>query len=269
MRAAWVVVLTACSSGTPAAVDGGLDPTGDGPHGDAFVDEAGPGPTRDCPFTADANGYFTRTTAASDYVVRLPVGYDVAHPRPTALLVAIHGCGDSAMNFATWGAVPYDLRATQDYLAISIGGRDGQCWDLGIDVPSVQAAIADVRSCFYVHQKRIVVAGYSSGGMMAYKIGMTDAAHFAGILIENSGLYAAGLGNLDTALDAVAWKINVAHTAHLDDQSFTIDPVRADKAKMLAHGIPLVYREQPGTHDGTSDDWARFLIPAMATWHAP
>ncbi len=268
MRFALIVMLAACSKSPAApAVDG--NPGAGDARADAPVDEAGPGPTQACPFTADADGFFTRTTAASDYVIRLPVGYDVAAPRPTALLVAIHGCGDSAMNFATWGAVPYALRATQDYLAISIGGRDGMCWDLGTDVPTVQAAIADVRSCFYVHQKRIVVAGYSSGGMMAYKMGMTDAAHFAGILIENSGLYAAGLGNEDTALDAVAWKLNVAHTAHLDDQSFLIDQVRGDKTKMLAHGIPLVYREQPGTHDGTSDDWAQYLIPAMATWHAP
>jgi predicted esterase len=174
------------------------------------------------------------------------------------------------MNFATWGAVPFALRGTQDYIAISIGGRDGQCWTLATDGPIVTAAIAHVRSCFYVHQRRIVLAGYSSGGMLAYKLAMANALTYAGVLIENSGLsQAVGGGNVDSTLDAASWSINVAHSARLGDLSFPIAGVRSDRDKMLAHGIPLQYRELAGTHDGTSADWSDYLIPKMATWVTP
>ncbi len=278
MRRAAIVLLLLCACGGGAGggegdddddIDSGPGGDDDASAPDATVDEAGPGPTQDCPFTADAAGFFTLTSPQSDYVVRLPIGYDVDAPEPQRLLVAIHGCGDSAYNFATWGAVPYDLRGTQDYLAISIGGRDGMCWSVPADAAIVTAAIAHVRSCFYVHQKQIVVAGYSSGGMLAYNLAMTDAASYAGALIENSGLSQGVGGNVDGALDAADWKIHVAHSARIMDGSFPIAGVRADRDKMLAHDFPLEYRELDGTHDGTSADWAEYLIPAMSGWRAP
>lgn len=265
MRAACIAILLVGCSSDDATLTSDADPTtpdGATPTSDS---DPGPGPTETCPVTADAQGFFTLSTDI-DHVARLPIGYDATKPYP--LLVAIHGCGDTALNFATWGAAPYDLRATQSYIAISIGGRDDDCWNLASDIPSVEAAIARTEACFYVNRKKVVLAGYSSGGMMAYKMGMTGAAAYAGILIENSGLK-AGVGNVDAALAAVAWKINVAHTARLDDGSFPIAPVRADRDKMLAAQIPLTYRELPGTHDGTTDDWAQFLIPAMTDWTAP
>lgn len=239
--------------------------------GNLFVWDAGPGPTQVCPFSPDANGFFTLASPQSSYVVRLPVGYDVENPTPQRLLVALHGCGDSAFNFATWAAVPFALRASQDYIAISVGGRDGQCWNLGSDGPVVAAAIAHVRSCFYVHQREIVVAGYSSGGGLAYKLAMTDALFWAGVLVENSSLSSAvgGAANVDSALDAAAWKLHVGHSARTEDASYLIAGVRLDRDKMLAHSFPLQYRELPGDHNGTSEDWSDYLLPLMTTWTTP
>jgi predicted esterase len=252
--------------GSTVGNDGGTST--DGAASDSGNAGPGPGPTQQCAFTKDAQGFFKLTSTKSDYWVRLPANYNAAAPQPAPLLVAIHGCGDTAYNFATWGAAPYALRATQDYIAISIGGRESQCWTVGTDGPIVTEAIAHVRSCFYAHQKKIVLAGYSSGGMLAYSLGMKNAGAYAGILIENSGL-TQGVGNPDTALAGAAWKINVAHSARTEDQSFLIAGVRTDRDKMVAAGFPLQYRELPGTHDGSTDDWALFLIPKMAAWSAP
>lgn len=231
---------------------------------------AGPGPTQTCPFAADSNGFFSLTSPASSYIVRLPVQYDLAAPRPQRLLVALHGCGDSAMNFATWAAVPWALRSSQDYIAISVGGRDGQCWNLNTDRTLVDAAIAHVRSSFYVHQRKIVLGGFSSGGLLAYKLALTNAATYAGVLIENSGLsQAVGANNVDTVLTSAAWRINVAHTARIQDVSFPIAGIRADRDKLLQHGFPLQYREQTGDHNGTTEVWSLYLIPRMLDWIAP
>jgi len=236
-----------------------------------FEPDAGPGPTQTCAANPDASGFFTLTSAASDYVVRLPPGYDSLDPVPQRLLVAIHGCGDTSLNFASWGAVPSALRATQNYIAISVGGREGDCFNTSSDAAIVSAAIEHVRSCYYVHRRRIVLGGYSTGGMLAYKMGMAHGQIYAGLLIENSGLSQAvgGVGNVDAALDAAIWPLNVGHTARLSDASFAITGVRVDRDKLIAHTFPIQYRELAGTGDGDSDDWALYLIPLMANWVSP
>ena len=223
------------------------------------ADRPGPAPAGCAGITKDKDGFFTRTTAQGSYVGFVPKAYA---GQPSALVVGIHGCGDSAMNFAKWAVNPYGTVDTQAHIGISIGGRDGQCWDTKNDAAKVTAAIDDIAKCFYVHQQKVVLAGYSSGGILAYKMGLGESAKYAGIIIENSGLGGA-------APAGASWKINVAHIAHLSDDSFPIAGTRADWAKLEAAGIPLQKKEVPGTHDGTSDDWSDFLVPKIAAWKAP
>jgi len=236
-----------------------------------FELDAGTGPTQTCTVSPDASGFFTLTSAVSDYVVRLPPGYDSLNPVPQRLLVAIHGCGDTALNFASWAAVPYGLRASQNYIAISVGGREGDCFNTSSDAAIVSAAIEHVRSCFYVHRRRIVLGGYSVGGELAYKMAMAHGQIYAGVLIENSSLSQAvgGVGNVDAALDAAIWPLNVGHSARISDTVYSIAGVRVDHNKLIAHEFPVEYRELDGTHDGNSEDWALYLIPLMANWASP
>lgn len=223
------------------------------------VDDPGPAPAGCVGITKDADGFFTRTTPKSDYVGFVPKAYD---GKPTTLVVGLHGCGDDAMNFATWAVNPWDTRGKQAHIGISIGGKDGSCWDTNKDADKVIAAIDDVSKCFYVHKQKVVLAGYSSGGILAYKLGLSQASRFAGIIIENSGLGSA-------QPSAAAWKINVAHIAHKGDNNFPLNSVRNDWAKLEAAGIPLVKSEVDGPHDGSSDDWNHFLLPKISGWKAP
>ena len=226
---------------------------------------AGPKPTATCPVTKDSSGFFTRGSGASSYVAYVPASYDGS--TPTRLIVGVHGCGDSAYNFATWGVNPYDTRSSQTHIGISIGGQDGNCWTAADDA-KVLAAVADISSCFWVHQKKIVLAGYSSGGELTYRLGLSQASHFAGLLIEDSGLYAAN-NNPDGLLANAAWKLNIAHLTHTSDTTFPLAQVKADWTKTTAAGFPLITDETAGTHDGTSTDWANWLIPQSAAWSAP
>lgn len=256
-------------SGGDSTSGSGGDSGSGGSGGSAPIDDPGPGPTQDCPFTEDEDGFFTLTSSESSYVVRLPVGYDTSNPTPTRLLVSLHGCGDTAYNHATWAAVPYALRDTQDYIAISLGGRDGQCWSGLQDKPKVDAAIAHVRSCFYVHQKKIVLGGYSSGGDLTFVTSMADAATYAGILILHSDLQQnVGPANVDSTLAGAAWKLNIAMRAGVNDGVYPIAKVREDYASMVAAGFPAQLVETDAAHDGSSADWEG-LIPLMSTWVAP
>ena len=246
---------TPTSSGTTIPPVGTTTP----PAPVSAEDDPGAAPVGCSDITKDKNGFFTHATPQGSYVGYVPTAYA---GKPSTLVVGIHGCGDTALNFAEWGVNPYATIDTQTYIGISVGGRDGQCWDTANDDPKVLAAIADIKTCFYVHQHKVVLAGYSSGGILAYKMGLTDSSKYAGIIIENSGLEG-------TDPTKAAWKINVAHIAHQDDQDFPIAQTMADWAKLTAAGIPLQNSVVAGTHDGTSDDWANFLIPKIGSWISP
>lgn len=234
-------------------------PTFAAPRTDPPVDDPGPKPAGCGAIAKDKDGFFTRTSGAASYVGFVPKSYA---GKPSTLVVGMHGCGDSAKNFATWAVAPYDTRGSAQHLGISIGGRDGQCWKTSADVAKVTAAIADMSTCFYVHQQKVVLAGYSSGGILAYELGLTQSSKFAGIIVENSGL-----GGADPA--GASWKINVAHIAHRGDGTFPIGKTRADWAKLEAAAIPLQKKEVEGDHNGTSDDWNDFLLPKIGAWKAP
>lgn len=231
------------------------------PQPQAPADDPGPPPVG-CSVQKDGNGFFTKSSGKSNYVGFVPKAYDGT---PTMLLVALHGCGDTAMNFAQWGAAPYSLRSTQKHLAISVDGASGggNCWNVSADAPKVIAAIEDMSKCFYVHKQKVVIAGFSSGGMLAYGLGISQASLFAGILIENSNVP----GGVD--ITKASWKINIAHRARTGDSAFPISGVRSTWTKLRSAGFPLETQELPGGHDGTTEDWAEWLIPKMQGWKAP
>ena len=105
-----------------------------------------------------------RAEGRGSYVAFVPPGYDGSKPMP--VLVGMHGCGDDALNYATWGVAPYDTRATQEYIGISLGSETGanHCWSMGGDDDKVLAAVEDIAKCFWVDPKKVVVSGFSSGG---------------------------------------------------------------------------------------------------------
>jgi hypothetical protein len=255
------------SSGDGSSSSGGSS-SGGSSSGAPPVDPnagAGPKPAGTCSVSKDAAGFFTRGSGSSSYVAYVPASYDGT--APMRLIVGLHGCGDNAYNHATWAVNPYDTRSSQNHIGISIGGQDGNCWSASDD-SKVLAAVADISSCFWVHQKKVVIAGFSSGGELSYRLGLSQAAKFAGILIEDSGLYAAN-NNPDALLANAAWKINIAHRAHSGDTVFPLTQVQADWAKTTAAGFPLTTSVTTGQHDGTSTDWASWLIPQSATWVSP
>ena len=228
---------------------------------------SGPGlDPQTCPHTADEQGFFSLQSGSGDYFVRLPVGYDGSRAAP--LFVALKGCFDNAQNFATWAGAPYDVRATQDYVAISVGGRDGECWTAA-DTALVNAAITHVQTCFAIDPKKIVIGGYDAGGLLAFRMGFAEANRFAGLLVEHASLSAAvGAGKVDETLNAAAWKLNVAIVAGRQDEYYGIDVVRADVGKMQTAGFPVQLEETDDAHGGETRDWVS-LIGKSRGWTTP
>ena len=252
--------VTQTPGSTPVTPTVSPDPTNPTNPTKPSVDDPGAKPTATCTVTKDANGFFARGTSTA-YV---PPTYDGSKPVP--LVVGLHGCGDNAKNFASWALSPYDTRKTQEHIAISIGGRDGACWQ-DADEASVLAAIKDISGCFWVHQQKIVMAGYSSGGMLAYRTAVKNSNKFAGLIIENSGFY--GAGDEAALLAAATNKFPIAHIAHQSDGDFPIAQVQADWTKIKNAGFPMQTSVVAGTHNGTSTDWTGFLLPKVPAMKLP
>src|SRR5262249_30788618 len=65
-----------------------------------------------------------------NYWIDVPAGYDATHQTPTELFVWSHGCGGESKYDI------YDVVATAGgptYIAITIDGREGGCWDMNAD----------------------------------------------------------------------------------------------------------------------------------------
>lgn len=226
------------------------------------------------PVPVDANGFFHLNSGRGPYVGYAPDTYDPA--KPISLFVWMHGCGGQAEG-DMWAIAPYATRSTQSYVAISLGGRDGACWQMGQDAPKVLAAIDHVSRYFRINPRKIYIGGYSSGGDLAYRVGFLNSARFAAILGENTDPF-RDTGTTGPALMAAArWKIRVAHLAHLSDSTYPIATVRANLATLTQNGFPVVKIERPGTHydpdtanSGTTYDLIHDLLPYLdAGWTSP
>jgi predicted esterase len=222
----------------------------------------------------DANGFFHLDSGLSAYVGYVPENYDSA--TPINLFVWMHGCGGNAEG-DLWAIAPPATRATQSYIAVSLGGRDGECWDVNSDGPKLLAAIADVQQYFAINARGIHVGGYSSGGDMAYRHGLENASVFAGILAENSDPF-RDTGSTPAALvTAPSWKINIGHVAHRSDTTYPIAVVRSSFATLATNEFPATLVEKDGTHfdpdtatSGTTYDLIHSLLPFLERgWALP
>jgi predicted esterase len=210
------------------------------------------------------------TFASGDYWIRLGPNYDRTHHTPISLLVGVHGCGDTALNYLSWAVVPFAVRDTQSYIGASVGGRDGACWNLATDAALVMNTIADAKTHFNINPRRVILIGYDSGGSLAYHTAFYNAKTFAGLLAMGTKPFASSTGpdSRDQSIAAAAWKFNIAHVAHTEDTVFPIATVRTQTSELTSAGFPLTLTERAGTHDGSSDD-ATFLIGQMGSWLAP
>jgi predicted esterase len=206
--------------------------------------------------------------AGATYVAYVPATFD-AHAAPLPVVVGLHGCGDSAAHFADWALAPPETRATQRHIAVSVDGASARhaCWDVRKDAPLVLAALDDIAQCLPVDRARVAIAGYSSGGMLAYAVALAHADRFAGALIECSALHRAG--PIDKLLRAAGRKLPIAHRAHEADRVFPIAGVRRDCARLQRAGFPIELTIVPGDHQGSTADWIEALLPHLSTWRAP
>jgi pimeloyl-ACP methyl ester carboxylesterase len=216
---------------------------------------------------------FKVVTPETKYWTYVPDSYDRTNATPTSLLVWLHGCGGRGEGDIDTVA-PSD---NQDYIAIAVGGREGLCWEMEPGPALVLAAVADVKTHFNIDPRRVILAGYSSGGDLAYRTAFYNARLFAGVLAENTSPFSDNGLIESQAIAAADWKFNVVQLAHTEDDTYPIATVRDETNALRAAGFPVTLIERPGGHydedtdtTGTDHDLRTLLLPHMDDgWLAP
>jgi pimeloyl-ACP methyl ester carboxylesterase len=225
------------------------------------------------PITVKKNDVVALNSNAGPYSLYVPTAYDATHNTPAKLLLWLHGCGGNAYGDA-WAVSP---GGSQSWISVSVGGRDGACWNPSTDVPLALAALDDVKRRLNIDPRRVVIGGYSSGGDMAYRTAFYNAKRFAGVIAENTSPFRDTGSTQSASIAAAAWKLNVVHLAHVSDTSYPIGPVRIETDSVKTAGFPETRIERPGTHwdadttsSGTNYDMRTYLLPHLdAGWAAP
>jgi predicted esterase len=216
---------------------------------------------------------FFHAGGGAEYWGFVPRSYDATNQTPTTLFVWLHGCGGEAEGDA-WVVDPgAEEGVPQDWMTLSLGGRDGGCWNpLAETEPLVMAALADFETHFNVNRQRVILGGYSSGGDLAYRTGFKHSSTFAGLLIENSAPFRDTEASEAELLGAATTKLHIVHLAHAQDTTYRLGEVEPEIAAVRAAGFPIEFIVRPGGHSDshTDPDQLTYLLPHIDDgWLAP
>jgi phospholipase/carboxylesterase len=177
-------------------------------------------------------------------------------PHPTVLL--LHGWGASAHDLIGLAPILHGGRALvlcpQGPLGLSDGQRViGYGWfpiapDQAPDPEAIERArtaieafLADALAIYPIDRKRLVIAGFSQGGFMAYQIALRDPARFAGLLALSSWLPPELAKQIPRQEAHAELPTLVVHGS--DDPMVSVDRARESRDALLSLGVPTVYRE--------------------------
>jgi hypothetical protein len=226
---------------------------------------------------------FAVNSGGVHYYGFVPSSYDASNQTATPLLIWLHGCYGEAEGDA-WVVDPGE---EQDWLTLSLAGREGGdegvCWIPSVDEAKVMAALADFETHFNVNRQRVILAGYSSGGDLAYRTGFRHSSTFAGLLIANSTPFRDTESSAAESLAAATTKFHIVALAHEQDETYPLATVVKETNEVKAAGFPLTLIERRGEHwnepgekvegvtvPGTDADIRTYLLPHIDDgWLAP
>lgn len=162
------------------------------PHGGAAVQQ---------PFQVDQSTWHTSHHRGVHYAVFAPLHYEPNYAYP--LVIWLHGAGNDERQLLR--VMPWI--SMRNYVAIAprgprhVGEEGVSCqWPVcDADVASAEQSVTEcvriAKEKFHVADHRVFLAGYQTGGTMAFRLGLEQAGRFAGLLslggpfpMENSPL---------------------------------------------------------------------------------
>ena len=201
-----------------------------------------------------------------------PEGYEGNYAYP--LVVWLHHAGGDERQLAR--VMP--LVSTRNYVGLGVRGpvaaeRRGYAWPQtaeGIVAAEQQIAeaIAKARDRFNIHSERIFVAGYQSGGTMAYRVALRNPQRFAAAA-SIGGPFPEGQSPLARLTQIRKFPLLLAHCR--DSQSYPIDRVCQELQLFHAAAMCVTLRQYPCDDEITTqmlsdlDRWLMQQVTGVAT----
>src|ERR1700691_5412469 len=202
--------------------------------------------------------------------------YEPAGDGPHPTLIAMHGFGASALDLL--GLAPYiaDGRfmviCPQGPMEVPIGPTRGYAWfPIRMGASPDRGAIDDANKMvteflnealkkYPVDRKKLVLLGFSQGGMMAYRLAVRNPSKFAA-LVALSTFFPPDLK--DEVNDAAALEALPTLVQHgRADEMIEITRARASVETLRSLKVPLTFREYDCGHEITAEglqDLSSFL----------
>lgn len=193
------------------------------------------------------------------YTAHIPAG-----DGPFPAIIALHGWGASAHDLLGLAPALFDGKAImlcpQGQVAVPFGGGQyGYGWfQLHVgqppDVEAFERAVEALRSFldtalarYPIDPERVVVAGYSQGGMMGYALALREPERFAGLAALSSWLAPELVERLPRLPGQEGFPVLVIHGTR--DGQIDVEKARQSRESLRPYGVAITYREFEMGHE--------------------
>jgi phospholipase/carboxylesterase len=187
-----------------------------------------------------------------------------AGPGPFPTIVALHGWGASAHDLIGLAPVLHGGEALvlcpQGPLALQVApgmlgfgwfpismGRPPDPAGFAKGAAALRAFLDEAERAYPVDRRKLVLLGFSQGGVMAYDLALRDPERFAGLVALSSWLPGALTDELPRQEGHARLPAFVVHGTR--DPMIPIDRGRESRARLLELGLPTTYREYEMEHE--------------------
>jgi phospholipase/carboxylesterase len=202
--------------------------------------------------------------------------YEPAGAGPHPTIVMLHGWGASAHDLI--GLAPFlgggrvQMLCPQGELTVPIGNMNGFGWfpltgsGQLFDEPAITRAGDQIRAFitraaerYAIDRRKLVLAGFSQGGVLAYLVALSDPERFAGLAALSSWLPPPLAAMLPANEARHRLPTLVQHGS--EDEIIAVARARQSVETLRGLGVPLIYREYTMGHEISAASLAD-----LATW---
>ncbi len=191
--------------------------------------------------------------------------YEPAGSGPHPTIVALHGWGANANDLIA--IAPYlgggrvQMICPQGSLVVPIGPAmvgfgwfpltgGSQLFDadaIGRGADQVREFLAQAEARYAIDRQKLVLAGFSQGGLLAYLVALTAPARFAGLVAFSSWLPPPMVDLL--RLDDARRRLPTLVQHGSEDETINVARGRQSVESLRTLGVPLTYREYTMGHE--------------------